>query len=66
MKNKTTKFKASKSGDLKEKAKDVIEEKNMKENYPEHVCVIRWSSSMDEGGIIKLFSRDCPNTKLKK
>ena len=65
MKNKTTKFKASKSGDLKEKAKDVIEE-NTKENYPENVCVIRWSSLMDEGGIIKLFSRDCPNTKLKK
>ena len=21
---------------------------------------------MDEGGIIKLISRDCPNTKLKK
>ena len=45
--------------------KEVIEE-NTKENYPENVCVIRWSLSMDEGGIIKLFSRDCPNTKLKK
>ena len=53
MKCKTTKFKASKSGDLKEKAKDVIEE-NTKENYPENVCFIRWSSSMDEGVGISL------------